>query len=272
MQFFIKNDLPSKEAIINTDIGKINSILKNLVKNAIKFTNEGSIEFGYEKKGKYLEFFVKDTGIGIPKTQKEIIFERFRQGTESLKRNYEGSGLGLSISKSYVEMLGGKIWVESEEGKGSIFYFTIPYNVVSEEKSANSYSVSGKDKEAELKKLKILVVEDDEISYSLMSLTLKKISYEILHAKTGVEAIESCRSNPDIDLVLMDIRMPVMDGHEATRQIRQFNKDVIIIAQTAYVLSTDSEKAEGSGCNDYISKPINKTLLYELINKHFNNK
>jgi len=272
MQFFIKNNLPSKEAIIKTDIGKINAIMQNLVKNAIKFTNEGSIELGYEKKGKYLEFFVKDTGIGIPKTQKEIIFERFRQGTESLKRNYEGSGLGLSISKSYIEMLGGKIWVESEEGKGSIFYFTIPYNVVSEEKSANSYSVSGKDKEAELKKLKILVVEDDEISYSLMSLTLQKISYEILHAKTGVEAIESCRNNPDIDLVLMDIRMPVMDGHEATRQIRQFNKDVIIIAQTAYVLSTDREKAIGSGCNDYISKPINKTLLYELINKHFNNK
>ena len=100
--------------------------------------------------------------------------------------------------------------------------------------------------------------------------TLQKISKEVLHAKTGVEAVEACRNNPDIDLVLMDIRMPDMDGYEATRQIRQFNKDVIIIAQTAYGFSGDREKAIEAGCNDYISKPINKTLLYELIKKHFN--
>ena len=135
MQFFFKNSLPSKEAIIKTDREKVYAILTNLVKNAIKFTGIGSIEFGYEKKGKYLEFFVKDTGIGIRQEQKEIIFERFRQGSESLTRNYEGAGLGLSISKAYVEMLGGKIWVESEVGKGSIFYFTIPYNTESEEKN-----------------------------------------------------------------------------------------------------------------------------------------
>ena len=134
---FFKNGLQSKEAIIKTDNEKVYGILTNLVKNAIKFTYEGSIEFGYEKKGEYLEFFVKDTGIGIPKNQMELIFERFRQGSESHNRGYEGSGLGLSISKSYVEMLGGKIWVESEEGKGSTFYFTIPYNTVSEENRYN---------------------------------------------------------------------------------------------------------------------------------------
>jgi PAS domain S-box-containing protein len=268
IRFFFKNGLQSKDAIIKTDPKKIIALLTNLVKNAIKFTAKGSIEFGYEKKGKYLEFFVKDTGIGIPKRQEEIIFDRFRQGSESLNRNYEGSGLGLSISKSYVEMLEGKIWVKSEEGKGSIFYFTIPYNSVLEEKNSINKSVTSEDKDIHIKKLKILVVEDDEISYSLMSRTLQKISYEILHAKTGIEAVDSCRNNPDIDLVFMDIRMPVMDGHEATRQIRQFNKDVIIIAQTAYVLSTDSGKAIEAGCNDYISKPINKTLLFELIRKH----
>jgi len=270
MQFSFENGLPSKEAIIKTDIEKFYAILTNLVKNAIKFTNKGSIEFGYEKKGKYLEFFVKDTGIGISQKHKDLIFERFRQGSNSLTRNYEGAGLGLSISKSYVEMLEGKIWVESEEGKSSIFYFTIPYNVVSEEKYAIKNAVSGKDKEVETKNLKILVAEDDETSYSLMSITLQKISHEVLHAKTGVEAIESCHNNPDIDLVLMDIRMPDMDGYEATRQIRQFNKDVIIIAQTAYGFSSDREKAIEAGCNDYISKPINSTLLYELIKKHFN--
>ena len=125
-------------------------------------------------------------------------------------------------------------------------------------------------KKVQLKNLKILIVEDDEISYSLLSLTLQKISQELLHAITGVEAIEACRNNPDLDLVLMDIRMPKMDGIEATRQIRQFNKDVIIIAQTAYAFTGDREKAIEAGCNDYISKPINKTLLYELIKKHVN--
>jgi len=271
MQFFFKNSLLSKEAIIKTDIEKIYGILTNLIKNAIKFTNEGLIEFGYEKKGKYLEFFVKDTGIGISQKQKKIIFDRFRQGSESYTRNYEGSGLGLSISKTYVEMLDGKIWVESEEGKGSIFYFTIPYNVVSEEKNAIKNDVSGKDKEVQIKNLKILIAEDDVTSNSLFTRTLQKISYEVLHAKTGVEAVKACRNNPDLDLVMMDIRMPDMNGYEATRQIRQFNKDVVIIAQTAYGFSGDREKTIEAGCNDYISKPILKDELLALIQKYFNN-
>jgi len=269
VQFFFKTSLLSTEAIIKTDIGKINEILTNLIKNAIKFTNDGYIEFGYEKKGKYLEFFVKDTGIGIPQKQQQIIFESFRQGSESFDRIYEGSGLGLSISKSYVEMLGGKIWVESEERNGSMFYFTIPYNIVSEVKSAINETISAEGKDVYQKKLKILVAEDDEISFLLLSRTLHKISKEIIHAKTGLEAVEACRKNPDLDLVLLDIRMPGMDGYEATSQIRQFNKSVIIIAQTAYVLLYDSVKAIEAGCNDYISKPIDKTLLFELIKKHF---
>jgi signal transduction histidine kinase len=270
IQFSFKYGLQSKEAIIKTDVEKIYAILTNLVKNAIKFTNEGSIELGYEKKDKYLEFYVKDTGIGIPKNQTELIFERFRQGSELHNRDYEGSGLGLSISKSYIEMLDGKMWVESEEGKGAIFYFTIPYYTESEEKTAIIDVVYGKDNEDQIKNLRILVAEDDEISNSLISRMLQKISKEVLHARTGVEAIVTCRKNPDLDLVLMDIRMPDMDGYEATRQIRQFNKDVIIIAQTAYAFSGDREKAIEAGCNEYISKPINKTLLYELIKKlHF---
>src|SRR5450759_4494695 len=208
------------------------SLADNMVKNAIKFTFEGSIEFGYEKKGEYLEFFAKDTGVGISQNQKELIFERFRQGSESINRKYEGSGLGLSIAKSYVEMLGGEIWVESEEGKGSTFYFTIPYNAVSEEKHTIENVISAENKDVQLRNLKILIVEDDEISYSLLIRTVQKISTEVLHAITGFEAVEACRNNPDLDLVLMDIRMPQMDGLEAICQIRQFNKDVIIIAQT----------------------------------------
>ncbi|MCA1756274.1 MAG: response regulator [Bacteroidales bacterium] len=268
VQLSFKNSLQSKEAIIKTDNEKVYGILTNLVKNAIKFTYEGSIELGYEKKGEYLEFFVKDTGIGVQQKQKELIFESFRQGSESHSRGYDGSGLGLSIAKSYVEMLGGKIWVESEEGKGSKFYFTIPYNAVSEEKTVIANIISEKDKEVQLKKLKILIVEDDEISYSLLTRMLQNINCEVLHAITGVEAVETCRTNPDLDLILMDIRMPKMDGNEATRQIRQFNKDVIIIAQTAYAFSGDKEKAIETGCNNYITKPINMNLLNELIQKH----
>ncbi len=270
VKFSFKIGLASKEAIIKTDQEKVNAILTNLIKNAIKFTDEGSIEFGYEKKGECLEFFVRDTGIGIPETHKEIVFERFRQGSESPSRGYEGSGLGLSISKTYVEMLGGKIWVESKERKGSTFYFTIPYNAMSRVEKEVIRTVSEKDKEVEIKNLKILIVEDDEISYLLLTRTLDKISKEIISAKTGVEAIVACRNNPDIDLILMDIKMPDMDGYEATLQIRQFNTDVIIIAQTAYGFPSDREEAIKAGCNDFITKPINMTLLYELIKKYCN--
>ena len=268
LKFSFKTSLPSKEAIIKTDNEKVYEILTNLVRNAIKFTFEGSIEFGYEKKGEYLEFFVKDTGVGIPQKQHQIIFERFRQGSESYDRVYEGNGLGLSICKSYVEMLGGKIWIESEEGLGSTFYFTIPYNPVLEKETELINAVSAEQKEIQLKNLKILIVEDDEISCTLLKLILYKISKEVIHATTGVEAVDACRNNPDLDLVLMDIRMPKMDGNEATRQIRQFNKEVIIIAQTAYAFTGDSEEAIEAGCNDYITKPINKTQLFGLIKKH----
>ena len=270
LQFTYKNGLPTKDAVIRTDNDKVDGVLTNLIKNAIKFTYDGSIEFGYEKKGTFLEFYVKDSGVGIPDNQKEVIFERFRQGSYDMARLYEGSGLGLSISKSYMEMLGGKIWVESEEGKGSTFYFTIPYHSVAEENTEMKNVASTELKEVQMEKLKILIVEDDEVSYSLLKITTRKIGKEVLHVNTGVEAIEVCRSNPDLDLVLMDIRMPIMDGFEATRQIRQFNKDVIIIAQTAYAFTGESEKAIEAGCNDYISKPINKALLFELIQKHIN--
>jgi PAS domain S-box-containing protein len=270
MQLLVKNALPSKESIIKTDPEHLYSILTNIVKNAIKYTQTGSIEFGYEKKGKYLEFFVKDTGEGIRQEQKEIIFERFRQGDDLISRFNEGAGLGLSISKAYVEMLGGKIWVESELGKGSIFYFTIPYNAETEAKTVVKNIVSVDGTMNRIKNLKILIVEDDETSENLIKTILKRFAKEFLLAGTGVEAVEACRNNPDIDLVLMDIKLPEMNGYEATRQIRQFNKDVAIIAQTAYGLSGDREKAIEAGCNDYISKPIDINLLKMLIKKHFN--
>ncbi len=288
IQLSIKKALSGKKAIIRTDKEKVYAILTNLVKNAIKFTHTGTIEFGYNLvvetlhatslhvtsiqstfHATFLQFYVKDTGIGINKEQKDIIFERFRQGSESLNRNYEGAGLGLAISKAYVEMLGGKIRVESNEGKGSVFYFTLPYNGDQEENILVKNVVPETATVYPAKSLKILIAEDDESSNLLIKMAVSKFASEIFNVKTGTQAVEICRNNTDIDLVLMDIRMPEMDGYEATKQIRKFNTNVIIIAQTAFALYGDREKAIDAGCNDYISKPINKSVLISLLNKHF---
>ena len=269
MELSFKNTLPSKEAIIKTDREKVFAILTNLVKNAIKYTNKGSIEFGCSKKEDYIEFFVKDTGIGIQEERQEAIFERFIQADIEDKMARQGAGLGLAISKAYIEMLSGKIWVESQEGKGSTFYFTIPNITLPKQKIASKKKDAANVEPIELD-LKMLVVEDDEESAMLLEIILDTFSKKILIAITGLEAVEACRNNPDIDLILMDIQMPEMDGLEAARQIRKFNKEVIIIAQTAFGLTVDREKAIESGCNDYISKPINKDELLVLIQKYFN--
>jgi len=286
MRLSLNNSHQKKEVIVKTDKEKVYAILTNLIKNAIKYSHEGSIEFGYvltgltsksekvrepakptDTKPVEVEFFVKDTGIGIPKNRQQAIFDRFVQADIEDKAAYEGSGLGLSISKAYVEMLGGKIWVESEEGIGSQFYFTIPYGIgkkdVPESKLAKSEAIP----EKQLKKLKILIAEDDKSADIHLSILTKKISKEILHAKSGTETVDICRNNPDIDLVLMDIRMPEMDGYEATREIREFNKDIVIIAQTAYALAGNREEAIEAGCDDYVSKPIKQEVLMAKIVK-----
>ena len=268
MHLIFRNTLTTKEAKINTDGEKVISIFSNLVKNAIKYTDEGAIEFGYIKKDDCIECYVKDTGIGIPEERQTAIFERFIQADIADKQARQGAGLGLSIAKAYVEMLGGKIWVESEPEKGSTFYFTLPCNTEVDGKNTTRKNVPVEEVANQIKKLKILIAEDDETSKMLISITVKDYSKEVLEASTGIEAVEICRNNHDLDLVLMDIQMPEMNGHEATRQIRQFNKEVAIIAHTAFGLSGDREKAINAGCNDYISKPINKAELHAIIQKH----
>jgi signal transduction histidine kinase/CheY-like chemotaxis protein len=268
MHLLYNIDLISKEANIQTDKEKIFAILINLVKNAIKYSDKGSIEFGYKKKGDVLEFYVKDTGIGISKGMQKAVFDRFIQAEFIDHQAIQGAGLGLSISKAYVEMLGGKIWVESEVGYGSTFYFTIPYNLSPSKIIVIKDAFIPDKADNHIKKLKILIAEDDPTSEKLITRMVLKYCKEDLHARTGKEAVDICRNNHDLDFVLMDIQMPDMNGYEATRQIRLFNKDVIIIAQTAFGLTGDKEKSISAGCNDYISKPIDKDSLIGLIKKY----
>jgi PAS domain S-box-containing protein len=266
--------LTDKEAVVITDSEKFYGILTNLVKNAIKYTHEGNIEFGYylktDNEAVVLEFFIKDTGIGIPKDRQAAIFERFIQADIEDKMAQQGAGLGLAISKAYVEMLDGKIWVESEPNCGSIFYFTIPYRAKIKEKSVKRNPSSDYVNKVQPGIFKVLIVEDDEDSEEIIKKMLKNLFQEVLIAKNGLEAVDLCRQKPDIDLILMDMKMPEMNGYKATQQIRQFNKEIIIIAQTAFALSGDKEKAIEAGCNDYISKPIQKEKLIEIIYKHLN--
>ena len=273
IQFSVEQTLPNNETIVKMDSEKVHAVLSNLLKNAIKFTNKGKIEFGvgYESSSsgkKQLKFFVKDTGMGIPIDRQQAIFERFIQADVHDKMALQGAGLGLSISKAYVEMLGGKIWVESQERMGSVFYFTIPCNDETEK-------VFVQDVEASIKtdytprKLKILIAEDDEASQMLLSMIVEEFTSEIFIANDGIEAVEIYKNNPDIDLILMDVKMPNLNGYDATQQIRELNKNVVIIGQTAYALSFDRQKVMDAGCNDYISKPILMNDLKTLIRKHF---
>ena len=269
IQLIAKNDFSKQGITIKTDLDKFNSILTNLIKNAIKFTDKGTIELGYDIKKENgiskLEFYVQDSGIGIPKDRQKAIFDRFVMADIEDKQANQGSGLGLAISQAFAEMLGGKIWVESEVDLGSTFYFTIEYNSTSESKSITKTDQQRSKDDNKSGKLNILIVEDDETSQYLISIVVEKFAKNIINVSSGSEAVEACRNNPDINLILMDIRLPDMNGYEATRQIREFNKDVVIIAQTAFALAGEKEKAISMGCNDYISKPIDKEDLFEKI-------
>lgn len=263
--------LSKQEATINTDREKLYAILLNLIKNAIKYTDTGTIEIGYKliksNNDSHIEFYISDTGIGISANVQEAIFERFIQADIVDRDARQGTGLGLSISKAFVKLMGGTIRVESTEGKGSVFYFTLPYSpispiieVESEYFISNDYGIPNN--------LKILIAEDDDISDKLLSLLIAPICGELLIARDGAQAVELCKNNPDIDIILMDIQMPIMNGYEATRQIRLFNKNVKIIAQTAFALSGDEEKIINAGCNSYIQKPISEENLFKSIKEN----
>ena len=268
LELIYKPTVSDNESRIVTDKYKLEGIMTNLIKNAIKFTDSGNIKFGYTIKTRgekdIVEFYVKDTGIGIPENRIDAIFNHFEQADITDTRAFQGLGLGLAIAKSYVEMLGGKIGVKSKEGEGSTFTFTIPYTKPLEEKNDAKENLK-KEPQIDLSHLSVIIAEDDETSRMFLEIILKKQFKHITFTTTGKETIEKLRKNPDTDIILMDIKMPDMSGYDATREIRKFNQDVIIIAQTAHGLSGDREKALEAGCNDHISKPIKKEILFEKI-------
>ncbi len=259
--------LTNEKARIISDSELLNRILSNIIKNAIKYTDEGEVSFWYEVKDKYVEFHVKDTGEGIPKDKISSIFDRFVQADPENIKAKEGSGLGLAIAKAYTEILGGKISVHSDE-KGTEFYFSIPYVPVLQSiqiSKEQKIEVNNKIKD----KLNILIAEDDSISELYLKLIVKPISKQIYTCNNGKDAVEIIKKNPGIDLILMDIRMPELNGYEAVKEIRKFNKEVKIIAQTAFGYDQDRKKCLDAGCNSYISKPINKNELLKLIEEIF---
>jgi len=265
VMLYTKAGLTDKQSEITTDQTKIIQILSNLISNALKFTTQGYVEFGYTLESidnsSYLQFYVKDTGIGIEPTMQNRIFDRFIQVETGLTRQFGGNGLGLSISKGFVELLGGKIWVESELEKGSSFYFTIPYNPLP------TAEIKPLPETKKVSTGTILIAEDEIYNFLYFAELLNATGFELVHAKNGKEAVDICSANMNIDLVLMDIKMPIMDGQTAAKHIKDVRPELKIIAQSAYTLEQYKEKYVEYLFDDYIAKPINANLLLEKINR-----
>ena len=259
----LKYDKPSENVTIMSDPDRIQQVFFNLIGNALKFTQKGFVHFGYTIENQRITFYVKDSGIGIPKDKTEQVFERFTQVDSTLSRKFKGSGLGLAISKGLITLLNGTIWCESELGKGSSFYFSIPYHLTTmladddtpQKKITNVHDWSD---------YTALIVEDDAINFKVIEAMLRNTKLNLIRADNGLKAVEKVRTNPHIDLVLMDVHLPLMSGLEATGIILGIHPKLPIIAQTANAMSDDKDKCIEAGCVDYISKPIN---MGELISK-----
>ncbi len=254
-------------SVILTDETRIRQVLSNLISNALKFSDNGTIKFGYQMKDdSNLLFFVKDSGIGISGSKQSIIFERFRQEDESFTRKYGGTGLGLAISKSIIEQMGGKIWVDSEKNKGAAFYISLPFEqspfirkITDEADSEMEYCWNNKT---------ILIVEDDYMGSEYLKEIMEPTGVMIMLAENGIDAVNICKNKPEIGLILMDLRLPKMDGYAATLEIRKSRPEVPIIVQTANALPEDKERAMNAGSNEFITKPINRLALLNIIDKY----
>jgi PAS domain S-box-containing protein len=250
---------------ISSDEVKLKQILNNLLNNALKFTHKGFIELGYKKQDHEAIFWVRDTGIGIPDDFKRIIFERFRQVEIASNKKYGGTGLGLSISKALVQMLGGRIWLDSEVDKGTTFYFTIPLSVKNKDNSASTLHIANNES-IDWHDKTILIVEDESVNSYYFEEILKNTGANLIFADNGKDAIEKFEKIKMIDLVLLDLKLPDIDGFEVLKQLKKLNSEIKVVAQTAFALSNDKKAAISSGFDGYIAKPIEKAELFDLIN------
>jgi PAS domain S-box-containing protein len=267
VELLLEKSFPDSNCTIYCDEIRLKQVLLNLIGNALKFTNTGFIKTSYKFDNETIVFSVQDTGKGIAKDKQGVIFERFRQEEESTTRKYGGTGLGLSISKGLVELLGGKIWLDSEPGKGSIFYFSLPISIWSGRNAINE-EVARKPNEFEFKGKTIIIAEDLHSNFRLINYMLSKTHATILYAENGEQAVEFCRNEQKIDLILMDIQMPVMDGYEATTEIRKFLPDLPIIVLTAYSFEDENSSFSEKGCTDYLTKPIDKATMLAMVKKY----
>lgn len=257
----------NKNIIIYSDKYRLRQILMNLIGNAIKFTNNGYVKFGYNILNKdYLTMYVEDTGIGIDKDYQEIIFNKFKQLHKNGNK-FRGAGLGLSITKSLIELLGFKeIKLKSEIGKGSLFYFNIPYtikplNYIQENKNKNKY------KKLNLIGKKILIVEDDMDSVKIMKFHLLETNVQVFICTEGNDDVLNIIKKEDIDLVLLDIGLPGIDGYEILKEIRNYDERIPIIVESAVTMPDQKNKAFRLGCDDFLSKPFNKEDFLNKIDK-----
>lgn len=262
-----------EELVFMADSLRIKQVLINLINNAIKNVERGTIEFGYKlPEDNFVEFFVSDTGVGISSDKHESIFDRYGHVSDSFITSYGGSGLGLSLSKGLVELMGGKIWMSSEIGKGTVFCFSVPFThtIIKREPQPQKTQVTAEPKKETIdwSKYLVLIAEDEETNYLFLYEVLKRTRVKLLWAHNGVEAVEIVKNTPEIDLVLMDLKMPGMNGYEATKLIRLMMPDMPVIAQTAYAMSDERERSIESGCNDYLTKPIKPSLLLSVIKKY----
>ena len=268
LSFILNPQNLEEHHVINTDVNRLRQVFCNLIINAIKFTSKGTIEFGLTLKNNFVEFYVKDTGIGIAPEDQSFIFRPFSKVAKASNHIYGGTGLGLSISKALIEQLGGTIALRSEPNKGSTFTFTIPF-AINKEPNIQKPSRTESNVLRERKKKTILIAEDELFNYYYIEELLDSMKINTLHAWNGKEAVDMAKTNPDISLVLMDILMPEMDGITATRLIKELRPKLPIVAQTAYGSREDRENAHKSGFDFYMSKPISRELLVEVIDKYF---
>ena len=259
-----------KEFLIFADATRVKQVLSNLLQNAIKFTQKGSIEFGYVigRDSKTIEFFVRDTGIGIPKEKQKVIFNRFRQVDDSTTREFGGTGLGLWISKSLVELMNGNIYVESKVGSGSTFYFVLPLEegVVIPDIRPSKENDKG-EPIIDWGTKTILIAEDNDSNYEYLKAVLSVKKANVLRARNGKEVLDKMDDNSYVDLVLMDINMPELNGYETARLIKKMYPEIPVIAQTAFAMSEDRGKSIEAGCDEYIAKPIQSRKLIDLLKK-----